>query len=62
MSVIETTRPAAASRGYIATVFANAFSAILDWNEKRATKKALSKLSLRELDDIGLTPADIARM
>jgi uncharacterized protein YjiS (DUF1127 family) len=30
-----------------------------DWNDARATRKALSKLSDRELDDIGLCRGDI---
>jgi|TARA_Y100001956_G_scaffold4947_1_gene4487 uncharacterized protein YjiS (DUF1127 family) len=29
------------------------------WNDARVTRKALSRLSDRELDDIGLTRADI---
>ncbi len=29
------------------------------WNAKRTTYKQLSKLSLRELDDIGITRADV---
>ncbi|QDC10983.1 DUF1127 domain-containing protein [Oceanicola sp. D3] len=33
---------------------------IADWNDRRITRKALSKLSNRELDDIGLSRADIA--
>ncbi|MDO5758215.1 MAG: DUF1127 domain-containing protein [Rhodobacterales bacterium] len=37
--------------------FAAAFTA---WKDARATRKALSVLSDRELDDIGLTRADIA--
>jgi len=32
------------------------------WNEARVTRAALSKLSERELDDIGLCRADIADM
>ncbi len=36
--------------------FAGAFQS---WNAGRATRKALSKLSNRELDDIGLCRGDI---
>ena len=38
------------------TALVTAFS---DWNSGRVTRKALSKLSSRELDDIGLCRADI---
>nr|WP_245904796.1 DUF1127 domain-containing protein [Pseudoroseicyclus aestuarii] len=30
-----------------------------DWNDARVTRRALSRLSARELDDIGLTRFDI---
>lgn len=40
-----------------------AFSAVIGrlvtWNDARVTRKALSKLSDRELDDIGLSRADL---
>lgn len=32
---------------------------VLRWNDARVTRKALSGLTSRELDDIGLTRADI---
>jgi uncharacterized protein YjiS (DUF1127 family) len=35
------------------------FSAVSGWNDARVTRKALSKLSNRELDDIGLCRGDI---
>ncbi|RYH01186.1 DUF1127 domain-containing protein [Salipiger sp. IMCC34102] len=35
------------------------FSSIAAWNDARVTRKALSKLTTRELDDLGLTRADI---
>ena len=34
-------------------------SAFLSWNSRRVTRNALSKLSNRELDDIGLCRGDI---
>jgi uncharacterized protein YjiS (DUF1127 family) len=40
----------------IVSRMANAFSA---WNDARATRNALAKLSDRELDDIGLSRSDI---
>jgi uncharacterized protein YjiS (DUF1127 family) len=36
--------------------------ALIDWNSKRTTRAALNKLSNRELDDIGLSRADIDRL
>jgi len=35
---------------------------VIDWNDIRQSRKALSRLSARELDDIGLTPADLDRL
>ena len=35
------------------------FSSMAAWNDTRVTRKALSRLSVRELDDLGLTPSDI---
>lgn len=32
---------------------------LADWNDARRTRKILSQLSAHELDDIGLTGADI---
>ncbi|MBO9400185.1 MULTISPECIES: DUF1127 domain-containing protein [unclassified Shimia] len=40
------------------TVFA---AQVADWNEKRLTRKALEQLSDRELEDIGMSRADIPR-
>ncbi len=60
MALIDITRSAP-----IATPFAWAASVpakLTSWNEARATRKALSQLSVRELDDIGLIPGDIDRI
>lgn len=35
------------------------FAALVAWNDKRVTRRELSKLSDRELEDIGLCRADI---
>lgn len=51
-----TSRPAAP--GFFARLWAD-FAA---WRDARATYTALSKLSDRELDDIGLTRADIDQL
>ncbi len=36
-----------------------AFGALQDWNDARITRNTLSRLSARELDDIGLCRGDI---
>ncbi|WP_137111487.1 DUF1127 domain-containing protein [Rhodobacter sp. SY28-1] len=63
MAAVETTRPA--PYGAITTYRAiNALSNVVlsfqAWNDARVTRKALNKLSDRELDDIGLCRGDIA--
>jgi uncharacterized protein YjiS (DUF1127 family) len=62
MATIETSRPA--PFGAITTYRAiqgvsNIFAVIGDWNDARVTRAALTRLSDRELDDIGLCRADI---
>ncbi|MCU9847336.1 DUF1127 domain-containing protein [Defluviimonas sp. WL0024] len=55
MAVYEAHRPVTGTSGifnlFVATVAA--------WNDARVTRNALSKLSDRELDDIGLCRGDI---
>ena len=50
----------------IADVLSRAINAVFDavqtWNSRRATRIALSKLTDRELDDIGLSRSDINRI
>jgi len=65
MATFETTRPAPFGA---VTVF-RAVSAVdtlreklIHWNNKRSTQAALSKLSSYELNDIGLTIADVDDM
>ncbi len=61
MAAFDTTRPSAGlSAGRISSVFVSAFAAVAAWNDERITRNSLSKLSARELDDIGLTPGDIS--
>lgn len=62
MAAVETTRPA--PYGAITTyrtmnVVTNAFGSFAAWNDARVTRKALNRLSDRELDDIGLCRGDI---
>lgn len=65
MAAVETTRPA--PYGAITTYRAvnglsNVMMAFQAWNDARVTRKALNKLSDRELDDIGLCRGDIATL
>lgn len=39
--------------------FAGFIAAVAAWNDARVTRKALGRLSDRELDDIGLSRAEI---
>ena len=60
MASFDTTRPVAGqSAGKISGFFMNMFSALAAWNDARITRNSLSKLTARELDDIGLTFSDI---
>jgi uncharacterized protein YjiS (DUF1127 family) len=52
------TNRAAASVGVV-SVLTNMITAVSDWNDARVTRKALGKLTDRELDDIGLCRGDI---
>lgn len=63
MAAIQTTRTA--PFGAIATYSFIRFistiaNSVIAWNDARVTRNSLSKLSDRELDDIGLTRGDIA--
>lgn len=62
MAAVETTRPA--PFGAITTYRAisgltGVIAMLAAWNDARVTRKALNKLSDRELDDIGLCRGDI---
>lgn len=62
MAAYETSRAAplgAISIFRTAPSFGGVLSALSAWNDARATRAALSKLSNRELDDIGLCRGDI---
>jgi uncharacterized protein YjiS (DUF1127 family) len=45
----------ASTPGFLSRLIAD----IRDWNDARVTRRALSQLSARELDDIGLCRGDI---
>jgi len=60
MAAFDTTRPVAGlATGRASGFFLNLFSMIAAWNDARITRNSLSKLSARELDDIGLNYGDI---
>ena len=59
MAVIDTARSHFNTTGSFAQFVAKLSGAIATWNDSRKTRKALSNLSDRELEDIGLSRADI---
>jgi uncharacterized protein YjiS (DUF1127 family) len=62
MAAVETTRPApygAVTTYRAINALSNVALAFQSWNDARVTRKALNKLSDRELDDIGLCRGDI---
>ena len=62
MAAFDTTRTAYGAPSFFTAFTGHAggiFAAISAWNDKRITRKALSSLSDRELEDIGLTRGDI---
>ncbi|MBR9652663.1 DUF1127 domain-containing protein [Thalassovita aquimarina] len=46
----------------VANTFLSLRDAIVNWNTTRVTRNELSRLSARELEDIGLCRADIAKV
>ena len=46
----------------IVTAVSNVAGKIRRWSEKRRTVNELSRLSRRQLEDIGLTPADVQKL
>ena len=60
MASLDTTRTATGTPAAgIMTLISRGFGIVADWNDARVTRKSLSRLSARELDDIGLSFADI---
>lgn len=57
MAVYETNHVVAHGAGV--GVVGRFFATLAAWNDARVTRKALSRLSDRELDDIGLSRSDI---
>ncbi len=61
MALVDTPRahaPAPPAQG----VFSRLIEAVISWNDRRATRNALARLSDRALDDIGLSRGDIDRI
>jgi len=56
MAVIVTSRP---HHGGLRTAFAHMIETIRTWNDIRRTRAALSQLTDRELEDIGLSRGDL---
>lgn len=48
--------------GRIGNAFSSAFASAAQWNASRKTRGVLSKLTDRELNDIGLSRGDIEAM
>jgi len=61
MADLSIARPNTATAG-IGSRFIALFAALSAWKDARATRKALSALTDRELEDIGLSRADINRV
>ncbi|RRH73485.1 DUF1127 domain-containing protein [Falsigemmobacter faecalis] len=60
MAAFETTRPMQGSiGGGLSSFFRSVTERLLQWNDLRVTRKALARLSDRELDDIGLCRGDL---
>ncbi len=62
MAAFDTTRAqfeTAGIAGRIGQTFATLAAAFVAWNDNRVTHNALSALTDRELDDIGLSRSDI---
>ena len=60
MASIDTTR-SVHQGAHFGSIFARIFATVSAWNDARVTRNALSRLSDRELDDIGLSRGDIER-
>lgn len=60
MAILDQTR--STGSGYGAGTLSNLIGAFNAWNDARITRKALARLSDRELEDIGLSRGDIDRI
>ena len=65
MAVYDTHRTYGAGQTYAGrtvSFFSALTGSVASWNDQRQTRKALSQLTDRELDDIGLIRGDIDRI
>lgn len=62
MAAIQTSRSVAPISGRIFVSLRNIVAGIVDWNDSRKTRAALQSLSAHQLEDIGLTLADVDRL
>ena len=62
MATISVSRPAAMPGNILSRNVTALVAAFLEWKDARATRIVLSKLTDRELDDIGLVRGDIDGM
>ena len=59
---ISHTTTSTTSSNIILKFIISVFDKLIKWNDSRITRNALSQLSERELNDIGLVPGDIDRI
>ena len=62
MAALDTSRTATGSFGLVGRIgalFASVNNAVIEWNDARVTRNALSHLTDRELADIGMCRGDI---
>lgn len=65
MALFDMSRPVDANHGFgarLTNTFTGLVGTFAAWNDTRVTRNALSRLSDHELDDLGLTRADIDSM
>ncbi|MCK0095315.1 DUF1127 domain-containing protein [Yoonia sp. F2084L] len=62
MASFDTNRTAAGLSAGKTSFFATMIASFAAWNDARITRNSLSKLSARELDDIGLSYGDIDKI
>ncbi|KIN63790.1 DUF1127 domain containing protein [Sulfitobacter noctilucicola] len=59
MAAFDTSRTAYGSSAAASSLISRMFASVVSWNDARVTRKALSSLTDRELEDIGLIRGDI---
>nr|WP_037293056.1 DUF1127 domain-containing protein [Roseobacter sp. CCS2] len=62
MASFDTNRTTAGLSAGKTSFFANIIASFTAWNDARVTRNSLSKLTARELDDIGLSYGDIEKI